>query len=57
MTFNRRIRRRNQTSERRDWYVLVHRMRDDRSVARCVSDGIKVAVGNPLLGDMVRIIY
>jgi hypothetical protein len=54
---NAKSRKRNKSTERRDWYVLVHRIQDKRSVAQCVRDGIEIAVGNPLLADMTGTIY
>jgi hypothetical protein len=54
---NAKNRKRNKSSERRDWYVLVHRLQDKRSVAHCVRDGIEIAVGNPLLADMKKTVY
>jgi len=54
---NAKARKKIKSSERRDWYVLVHRMYDSRSVAQCVSDGIKVAVGNPGIAGMNKTIY
>jgi len=54
---NAKFRKRVKSSERRDWYVCVHRIQDDRSVAQCVRDGIEIAVGNPLLADMKGTIY
>jgi hypothetical protein len=50
-------RKRNRYSERKDWYKATHRLWDKRSVARCVQDGIDIAVGNPLLADMNLTVY
>jgi len=35
----------------------VHRMYDNRSVAQCVSDAIKIAVGNPGIAEMSKTVY
>lgn len=46
--FNAKQRKRTRSSERRDYYKMLHREYDTRPSARAVSDIIKIAIGNDL---------
>jgi len=54
---NAKARKRIRSSERRDYFKILHREYDTKSAAQIVKDTIEIAVGNPLLADMKGTVY
>lgn len=54
---NAKSRKKNKNSERRDYYKMVHREWDNKSVVRIVRDTIEIALGNDGLAMMTGTVY
>ena len=54
---NAKSRKRNKNSERKAYYVMLHREYDTKSIVQSVKDTIEIALGNDGLAMMTGTVY